>query len=90
VIVPSAPGSGSDLTLPLTLDRPSVIVISSISPPRHLGTFRMKPMRALDPSIRQPNSALRTARLLTNSKAPRSEYSGSVQPILSTMLPHNG
>ena len=41
-------------------------------------------------SIAATKSALRHAGTVTISRAPRSESSGSVQPILSTMLPHDG
>jgi hypothetical protein len=48
------------------------------------------PVRRRNSSTAGPNTALRHADTIAISKAFRSESSGSVQPVLSAMLSHDG
>ena len=48
------------------------------------------PPRLREASMGRPSNVARLAHDLTISITPRPEYSGSVQPILSTMLAHAG
>jgi hypothetical protein len=43
-----------------------------------------------NPSTAGPNNALRHTGTVAISRAPRSEFSGSVQSVFSTMLQHDG
>ena len=85
--LPARQRTGSSSVAPLTLKCASVIVIASIEErPR----VQDDALRLCPTLIACPGGVGRLAGALTISIPPRPEYSGSVQPILSTVLTHAG